>query len=364
MIKEAIAKIITGKDLTEEEAKTAMDQILTGQATDAQIGSFVTALRIKGETVDEIAGAAKAMRARTNKVRIGSQLLNIDRDEINIDDETIVDTCGTGGGETNTFNVSTATALVVAGGGVKVAKHGQKATSSGHCGSADVLQALGLNLDINHASVERCIRELGIGFLYAPHFYGGIKYPFGLRREIGVRTVFNLLGPLTNPAGAGVQVMGVYQPDLTTKMARVLKKLGSREAFVVCGEGTLDEISICGPTKVCHLKNGETENFEVTPEKFGLKRASLEDIRGGNAVTNAQIITEILEGMRGPKRDMVLLNASAAFVAAGVDQGFDQGIERAKEAIDSGNAKGKLEALISFTQECDYFLREMRRSAY
>jgi anthranilate phosphoribosyltransferase len=357
MIKEAIAKIVTGRDLTEEEAKAAMDEILTGQATGAQIGSFVTALRIKGETVDEIAGAAKAMRARMNKIHVGNHLLNIDRDEINIDDETIVDTCGTGGDGTSTFNVSTATALVVAGGGVKVAKHGQRA-SSGLCGSADVLQALGVKLDINHASVERCIRELGIGFLYAPHFYGGIRYPFGPRREVGIRTIFNLLGPLTNPAAAGVQVMGVYKPDLTSKMADVLKKLGSREAFVVCGEGTLDEISICGPTKVCHLKNGGTDSFEITPEEFGLERANLEDIRGGNAERNAQIIREILDRKRGPKRDMVLLNASAAFVAAGVDRSFEEGIERAKEAIDSGSAKGKLEALISFTQNCDYFLRE------
>jgi anthranilate phosphoribosyltransferase len=356
MIKEAIAKMARGKDLTEEEAKMAMDEILTGQTTDAQIGSFLTALRIKGETVEEIAGAAKSMRTRINKIHIGNQLVNIDRDEINIDEETIVDTCGTGGDGTNTFNVSTATALVVAGGGVKVAKHGQRAVSN-HCGSADVLQALGLKLDINHASVERCIREVGIGFLYAPHFYGSIKYPFGPRREIGIRTIFNLLGPLTNPAGAKVQVMGVHKPELTTKMAMVLKKLGSREAFVVCGEETRDEISVCGPTRVCHLKDGETRSFDMTPEEFGLERAKPEDIKGGNAEKNAQIIKDILGGQKGPKRDMVLLNASAAFVAAGVDQRFSEGIERAKDAIDSGRAEAKLKALISFTQDCDYFVR-------
>ena len=357
MIKETIARLADGKNLTEEETKTAMDEILTGQATDAQIGSFLTALRIKGETVDEIAGAAKAMRARTRKIHIGNHLLNIDRDEINIDEETIVDTCGTGGDGTNTFNVSTATALVVAGGGIKVAKHGQRA-SSNHCGSADVLQALGLKLDIGNASVERCIREVGIGFLYAPLFYGGIKYPVGPRREIGIRTIFNLLGPLTNPAGARVQVMGVYDPELTTKMAQVLKKLGTREAFVVCGEGTFDEISICGSTRVCHLKNGEIHSFDLTPEQFGLERAKAEDIKGGNEKENAQIIRDILEGREGPKRDMVLLNASAAFIAAGVDQKFEGGIERAKDAVDSGRAKAKLDALISFTQNCDYFVRE------
>jgi anthranilate phosphoribosyltransferase len=356
MIKEAIAKLATGKDLTEEEAKLTVDEILTGRATDAQIGSFLAALRMKGETVDEIAGAAKAMRARINKIYVGNHLVNVDRDEINIDEETIVDTCGMGGVETNTFNVSTATALVVAGAGVKVAKHGQKSTSN-HCGSADVLQELGLKLDINHASVERCIREVGIGFLYAPHFYGGIKYPLGPRREIGIRTIFNLLGPLTNPAGARVQVMGVHAPELTKKMAIVLKKLGSKEAFVVCGEGTLDEISICGPTKVCHLKSGEVKSFDLTPEEFGLERANLQDIKGGNAERNAQIIRDILGGHRGPKRDIVLLNASAAFVAAGIDQIFSEGIERAKDAIDSGRAEAKLEALVSFTQDCDYFLR-------
>lgn len=356
MIKETIAKLAVGKNLTEEEAKLAMDEILTGQATDAQIGAFLTALRMKGETVDEIFGAARAMRARTEKIHIGNHLLNIDRDEINVDEETIVDTCGTGGDGTNTFNVSTATALVVAGGGVKVAKHGQRA-SSDYCSSAAVLQALGLKLDIGVASAERCIREVGIGFLYAPLFYGGIKYPVGPRREMGIRTLFNLLGPLTNPAGARVQVMGVYDPGLTTKMALVLDKLGTREAFVVCGEGTFDEISICGPTRVCHLNHGQINTFDMTPEQFGLERANAEDIRGGNGEENAQIIRDILEGCGGPKRDMVLLNASAAFVASGVAQEFEGGIERARDALDSGRAKAKLDALVAFTQSCGYFVR-------
>jgi len=357
MIKETIAKMVTGTDLSEEEARMAMDDILTGQATDAQIGSFLTALRMKGETVDEITGAAMAMRARIKRVHIGNHLLNIDRDEISVDDETIVDICGTGGHSTNTFNVSTATALVVAGGGIRVAKHGQR-TNSNHCGSADVLQALGLKPDIGVTSVERCIRDVGIGFLYAPLFYGGIKYPMGPRREISIRTLFNLLGPLTNPAGAKIQLMGVYTPELTEKMAHVLKRLGTREAFVVCGQYTFDEISICGPTRMSHLKDGEITSCEMTPEEFGLKRAKPEDIRGGNAEENAQIIRDILNGERGPKRDMVLLNASAAFRAAGVVQNFEKGIERAQEAIDSGHAKAKLEALTSFTQGCDYFVRE------
>jgi anthranilate phosphoribosyltransferase len=355
MIKEAIAKVVRGDDMNEEEMEMAMEEILTGKATPAQIGSFITALRIKGETVDEITGAARAMRERVERICLDNHTVNIDRDEINVEDETILDTCGTGGDGTNTFNVSTATALVVAGGGIKVAKHGHRGVSS-HCGSADVVKALGLNLDINTSNVERCVQEVGIGFLYAPLFYGTMKYPAGPRREIGIRTVFNLLGPLTNPAGATTQVMGVYGPDLTEKMANVLKRLATREAFVVFGEGTFDEISICGPTRISHLKDGEITTFAITPEEYGFKRAKPEDIRGGSAKENAAIIREILRGERGPKRDIVVLNAAAAFVAAGFDSGFREGIKRAGEVIDSGRAKEKLDALISFTQQCTYFV--------
>jgi len=357
MIKEAIAKVVKGNDLTEKEMEGTMGEILTGRATPAQIGSFITALRIKGETVDEITGAARAMRAKADKIGLNNHLITIDRDEINIEDETILDTCGTGGDGTNTFNVSTATALVVAGAGIKVAKHGHRAVSS-HCGSATVLEALDLKLDITRSDVERCIREVGIGFLYAPLFYGAMKYPTGPRQEIGIRTIFNLLGPLTNPAGATAQILGVYDPDLTEKMAHVLKRLGTREAFVVFGEGTFDEISICGPTRISHLRDGKINTFYITPEEYGLKRAKPDDIRGGNAKKNARIIREILEGQRGPKRDMVLLNAAAAFVATGVDRDFKGGIERASNAIDSGRAKEKLDALVSFTQQCTYFVRK------
>lgn len=357
MIKEAIAKVIRGESLSESETETAMGEILDGKASSAQIGSFVTAIRMKGETVDEITGAAKAMRSRITRVELDNHMVNIDRDEINIEDETILDTCGTGGNGTNTFNVSTATALVVAGGGVKVAKCGQR-TESNFCGSANVLEALGLKLDISRTDVERSIQKVGIGFLYAPLFYGAMKYPLGPRREIGFRTIFNLLGPLTNPAGTTAQILGVYHPDLTEKMAKVLKKLGTQEAFVVCGEDTFDEISICGPTRVSHLKGGEIETFQITPEEYGMKRAEPEDIRGGNAEKNAQIIRDILNGETGPKRDMVLLNAGAAFVAAGLDGDFGEGINRASEAIDSGRAKEKLQALITFTQDCRYIYRE------
>lgn len=357
MIKEMIRKVVRGSDLTEVEMEGAMEDIMSGNATPAQIGSFVTALRLKGETVEEITGAAKAMRARATRVNLNNHVISIDRDEINVEDETILDTCGTGGDGTNTFNVSTATAFVAAGGGVKVAKHGNRAVSS-LCGSADVLENLGVKLDINHSDVERCIQETGIGFLYAPLFHGAMKHAVIPRQEIGIRTIFNLLGPLTNPAGASAQVLGVYDPALTEKIATVLGRLGAKEAFVVSGEGTFDEISICGSTRVSHLKRGEINTFDMTPEEYGFKRAAPEAIRGGDAKENAQIIRNILDGEKGPKREMVVLNASAAFVTTGLDKSFDEGIERAKDSIDSGKAREKLLSLIDFTQECSAFVRK------
>lgn len=357
MIKESIAKVVCGHDLTEKEMQVSMEEIMTGKATNAQIGSLITALRMKGETVDEITGAARVMRAKAMKVHLNNHTVNIDRDEINVEDETILDTCGTGGDGTNTFNVSTATAFVAAGGGVKVAKHGNRAVSS-RCGSADVLNNLGVKLDVNQSTVERCIRKVGIGFLYAPLFHGAMKYAAGPRQDIGLRTIFNLLGPLTNPAGATTQVLGVYALDLTEKMANVLGRLGAREAFVVCGEGTFDEISICGPTRVAHLKEGEVSTFDMTPEEYGLERATLQDIKGGSAKENARIIRDVLDGKKGPKRDMVLLNAAAAFVAAGLDDDFKEGIVRARDSIDSGQAREKLDSLIDFTQQCGAFVRK------
>ena len=356
MIKEAIAKAVMGNSLTEAEMEKTMDEIMSGIATPGQIGAFVTALRMKGETVDEITGAARAMRAKAIKICLKNHLVNIDRDEINVEEEMILDTCGTGGDGTSTFNVSTSCAFVAAGAGVSVAKHGNRAVSS-LCGSADVIENLGVKLDLTSSDVERCIKEVGIGFLYAPIFHGAMRYAAGPRQEIGIRTIFNLLGPLTNPAGASAQVLGVYEITLTEKIAHVLKRLGTREAFVVCGEGTLDEISICGPTRISHLKNGEVRTFDLTPEEVGLKRAVPETIKGGNAHENAQIIREILNGQQGPKRDIVLLNAAAAFVAVGLDSDFKEGIERAKTSIDSGQAKAKLKQLVAFTQECKPFLR-------
>jgi anthranilate phosphoribosyltransferase len=349
MIKESIAKLAKGIDLSQEEVEISMAEIMEGKSTPAQIGAFIIAMRIKGETVDEITGAAKVMRAKATKVKTSSQLVNIDRDEINVEDETILDIVGTGGDSTMTFNVSTTTAFVAAGAGLKVAKHGNRAVSS-LCGSADVLECLGVKLDINPTDVERCLTEIGIGFLYAPNFHGAMKHAAGPRREIGLRTIFNLLGPLTNPAGANVQVLGVYDQDLTEKIAQVLQRLGTREAFVVCGEGTFDEISICGPTKVSHLKQSIIKTFEITPEDYGFKRANPLDIKGGNAKENAQIVLDILDGQDGPKKDMVLLNAGAAFVVSGLDNDFENGITRARETIYSGLARKKLDSLVNFTQ--------------
>ena len=357
MIKELIAKVVRGVDLTEDEMSAAMDEIMTGAATSAQIGAFITALRLKGETVDEITGAAKTMRAKATKININNHAVNIDRDEINVEDETILDIVGTGGDGTRTFNVSTTTAFVAAGGGIKVAKHGNRAVSS-LCGSADVLESLNVNLDLTSTDVENCISEIGIGFLYAPLFHGAMKYAAGPRREIGIRSIFNLLGPVTNPAGASAQVLGVYETGLTDKIALVLKRLGTREAFVVCGEGTYDEISICGPTNVSHLKDGEVRTFQMTPEEYGLKRAGCEDIVGGDAAENADITRSILAGDKGPKRDMVLLNASAAFVASGICNSISDGIQTAADTIDSGRARQKLEQLIDFTRQCRPYIRK------
>ena len=357
MIKEAIAKVVSKRDLAEPEMEEAMEEIMTGKATPAQIGAFITALRMKGETVDEITGAARVMRAKAKRININNHLVNIDRDEINIEDETVLDIVGTGGDGTRTFNVSTTTAFVAAGAGLRVAKHGNRAVSS-LCGSADVLENLGVNLDVTNTDVERCIQEIGIGFLYAPLYHGAMKYAASPRKEVGLRSIFNLLGPLTNPAGANVQVLGVYDPSLTEMMAKVLGRLGTREAFVVSGEGTYDEISICGPTWVSHLRKGQVENFQMTPEDYGFTRAMMGDIRGGNAKENARIVRNVLEGEQGPKRDMVLLNGAAAFVASGLDSKFQEGIERAKDSIDSGRAKEKLDSLIQFTRDCKPFVRK------
>jgi len=344
-MQEFIYKLVNRQDLNAAEMTRAMEIIMTGEATDAQIGSFVTALRMKGETVTEIAAAARVMRAKATRIPVSDLLIDLDRDEINIDRETVVDTVGTGGDATNTFNVSTTTAFVVAGAGLKVAKHGNRAVSS-RCGSADVIEALGINLSLSPEQVAECIREVGIGFLFAPQLHGAMRYAIGPRREIGIRTIFNVLGPLTNSAGANVLVVGVYEERLTELLAGVLQDLGTPSAFVVYGEGSFDEISITGPTKVCELKEGKIRAYTITPEQFGLARGTLPDIAGGDVFENAGIVRRVLSGEPGPKQDMVALNAAAAFIGAGLVADFAGGVVLAKEVINRGQAKDKLEALI------------------
>jgi len=350
MLKQAIQKVVGRSDLSEKEMEAAMEVIMTGQATPAQIGAFITALRLKGETIEEITGAARVMRRKATRIRVKDDQINIDRDEINLDLETIIDTCGTGGDGTNTFNVSTTTAFVVAGCGLRVAKHGNRSVSS-LCGSADVIESLGVNLDVPPEVVEKCLNQVGIGFLYAPALHSAMKHAIGPRREIGIRTIFNILGPLTNPAGANVQVLGVYEKDLTPVLAEVLGKLGSRSAFVVYGEGSLDEISIAGKTQLSELKDGRVDTYTIEPEDFGLPRANLDDIRGGDAQENAGIILSVLKGEPGARRDIVLLNAAAALLAAGRATDFPDGITQAAEAIDSGRALEKLEGMKKITNE-------------
>ncbi len=349
MIKEAIGKIVEKKDLTEQEAIGVMDEIMNGQSTDAQIGAFMTALRMKGESVDEITGCARVMREHATPIRASNNgVIDLDRDDINIDRETIVDTCGTGGDRTNTFNISTASAFVVAGAGLKVAKHGNRSVSS-LCGSADVIQTLGVNLDIPPEMVEKCLNEVGIGFLFAQLLHGAMKFAAGPRKQIGIRSIFNILGPLANPAQATAQVLGVYSGHLCEIMAQVLGNLGVSRAMVVHGLDAIDEISITGPTIVAELKDKQVKTYNIAPEQFGFKAATLADIGGGNAQENAQIIINILKGEKGPKRDIVLLNAGAAIYVGGKAIDLKEGVKLAAESIDSGQALKKLELLKEFT---------------
>lgn len=356
MIQDAIARAVDGIDLTESEMMEVVGQITDGKCTPAQIGALLIALRMKGETVEEISGAARVVRAKCQQIPVGNSGVSLDRDEINIDRETMVDTCGTGGDGTRTFNVSTTTAFVVAGAGLKVAKHGGRSVSSS-CGSADVVEALGVDLNLTPEQVGACIDEIGIGFLYAPALHSSFRHVVGPRREIGLRTIFNLLGPLTNPAGAQVQVIGVYRPDLTETIAHVLKNLGSRSAFVVHGEGSYDEISITGPTKATRLFQGEISTSTLCPEDFGFTRAKPEDIRGGDVKRNAEIVLAVLRGEKGPCRDMVLLNAAAAFVAAEKAPTFEEGLTMAAHSIDSGKAMDKLSRLVEMGGNSNGMLR-------
>ncbi len=334
MIKEAIQSLVSGRSLTMEEAASVMEEIMGGEVTPAQFGAFVTALRLKGETVDEITGLAKTMRAKAVPVTIA---------------EPVVDTCGTGGDGSHTFNISTVAAFVAAGAGLKVAKHGNRAMSS-QCGSADVLEALGVKIDLNAEKVQRCLQEVGMGFMFAPVFHPAMKYASAPRREIGIRTVFNIIGPLTNPAGARAQVLGVADESLLEKLALVLQSLGCNHALVVHGDDGLDEITITGKTRVCELKDGRIQSYSISPGDFGLSQASLDNLKGGSVDENAALLRRILAGDTGPQRDVVLMNAAAVLLVGKKVRTLQEGISLAKEVIDSGQALTKLEQLIEFSQ--------------
>jgi len=346
IIADAVRALVERRDLSRIEAAGAMDAIMSGAATNAQIAAFLVALRMKGETVEELIGFAQVMRQKVVRVRTrGDEVAGL----TGTDREMLIDTCGTGGDASGTFNVSTATAFVVAGAGLKVAKHGNRSSST-LCGSADVVEALGISLELTPAQVGRCIDEIGIGFMYAPLLHTAMKHVMPARREIGVRTVFNLLGPLTNPAGANAQLVGVASAGLTQPLARVLAELGTIRAFVVHGADGLDEISNTGESQISEVHQGVVRSSRVRPEDFGLPRATIRDLRGGDRGENAQIIRLVLGGEPGPRRDIVLMNAAAALVAGGKARDLKEGVGMASQSIDSGAAASKLAALVERSQ--------------
>ena len=336
-MKEEIAKVAEGIDLTEEEARKAMDEMLSGEATQAQIAAFLALERMKGENLDELAGFASVLRDKASTIAP-----HIDN---------YVDLVGTGGDRTFTFNVSTTSALVVAAAGLPVAKHGNRSISS-KSGAGDVLEALGVNIMAEPAQVGKCVEEVGIGFMFAQLFNKSMKYVGQARNEMGIRTVFNILGPLANPSRAKNMVVGVYSPELTEKVATAMSRLGVERAFVVSGEDNMDEITLTGATTISEIKDGVVTTYQVTPEQFGMKRASLEELRGGDGVANAQITKEILQGKeQGAKRNIVLLNAGATLYVGGVAESIEAGVKLAAEAIDSGAAYAKLEELVKVSNQ-------------
>jgi anthranilate phosphoribosyltransferase len=331
MITKAIFKVVERMNLSEAEMMEAFEEIMDGKATPAQIASLITALSMKGETVDEIAGAARCMRQKATRIPLHSKA-------------EVLDTCGTGGDNRNTFNISTAVAFVASAAGVRVAKHGNRSISS-HCGSADVMEQLGITVTLKPEEIGRCIDEIGIGFLFAPNLHGAMKHAMAPRKEIGIRTIFNMLGPLTNPAGAAMQILGVYDGRMTEMFARVLHRLGTRRALVVHGLDGLDEITICAESIISELKNGEVTTCRVHPLDCGLPMRDLHDIKGGTIKENAEIIVNVLKGEKGPHREIVLINAGAALMVADTAGSLKEGIKRAAAVIDSGLALNKLEAL-------------------
>ncbi len=336
MFKENLSKIVKKENLNEEQMSQMITDIFSGNITDAQIGAMMAALATKGETFEELAGAARAMRRKALRIQTSAAI--------------VVDTCGTGGDSAHTFNISTTTSFVVAACGVTVAKHGNRSVSS-QCGSADLLEALGIKLDTAPEIVEEAVQDIGIGFLFAPLYHGAMRFAAKARKEVGLRSIFNMLGPLTNPAGANCQLLGVYAPELTEMFAHALQLLGTKRAFVVHGHDGLDEISVCAPTRVSELKDGLIRTYDIFPEQFFTEQAEPSDLLGGNPEENAQITRNILNGEKGPKRNIVLINAAAALVAASQAEDLKQGIRIAETAIDDGDAAEKMEALIKYSQE-------------
>lgn len=331
MIKEALQKVIEGNDLSSDEARSVMETIMSGEATDAQIGGFLVAMRLKGETVGEIASFTRVMREKATRIDPGAKT-------------DVLDTCGTGGDGAHTFNISTVTAFVAAGAGITVAKHGNRSVSS-KCGSADVLKELGIDLDITPDKVSECLRQVGISFLFAPKLHASMKHAIGPRRELGIRTFFNILGPMTNPAGANRQIIGVYSADLVETIAGVLAELGSVRAFVVHGGDGLDEVTTTRETLIAEVKNGLVMVSTFNPEDMGIERAFPQNLGGGDATENAALFKSVLSGEKGPKRDIVLVNSAFAICAGGRAETPEDGIEPARESIDSGAAMAKYEAL-------------------
>ncbi len=336
MLKEIIQKLVSGQSLSEAEIMEAMNCIMEGEATQAQIGSFITALRIKGETIEEITGCAKVMRGKAEGIMP--------------DVSYFIDTCGTGGDGAHTINISTAGAFVAAAGGVAVAKHGNRSVSS-KCGCADVLEALGVNIDLSPEQVKECIENIGIGFLFAPTFHKSMKHAAGPRKELGIRTIFNILGPLTNPANAKGQVLGVFDRKLVEPLANVLLNLNVERAMVIHGNDGLDEITITSETFVSEVKDGEVINYTINPEAFGIKTSPASEIKGADAQTNAEIIIDIFKGQKGAKRDIVVLNSAASLYVGKAVNSLSDGIEAARTIIDSGKALEKVSELKNYTKK-------------
>jgi len=344
-IEETIWKIATGENLTRAEARAVMQQLLSGSVPDEEIVAFLAALRDKGEQADELVGFAEEMRAHATETlrAAGVKLESISHQE------PLLDTCGTGGDGRGTFNVSTAAALVSAAAGVRVAKHGNRSISS-HCGSADVLEALGVAIDLPFERIPACLEEVGMVFLFAPRLHLAMKHVMNARRALKTKSVFNLLGPLTNPLAATVQLVGVFDAARTEMMAKTLHAVGTRRAYVVAGSDGIDEITTTGPTRLSSSTDSEVETRDVLPEEFRLRRASIEQLHGGDAAANARLLLGVLEGERSPYRDVVVANAAAAFALAGKAQNFAEGAARAAEVLDSGAARAKLKALVEFTR--------------